>query len=286
MRNRDHPVTAAEQQPSPQNPSRKAEPLQKAQIVQTLELTYVATHMVPPVLLHCLNILTIGQYRLAGWFSAHQLVMTVLAYLSPYIPLSRYQLYAVRLPFNIVIAIFFGNVVGLAEFSITLQSAVAGAAVGIVSTLLWVGGPKLISFGKSKRRPWNPYTAHEGSTAHLLVFIRLFNSSVFTPFFEEVYDRGFLHRAFFNLLSGWQYTSFQAISLKAINLISLAAAVFCFGAGHTRFVCEPILGMIFALCMHGLVFYFDSLGPAILAHAVCNLMLGIWVVCAQDWMFW
>lgn len=286
MRARDHSTPALEQRLSTQRPQSRAGPIQKANIIQSLELTYVATHMVPPVVLHCLNILTIGQYSTAGWFSAHQLVMAVLTYLSPYIPLSRYQLYALRLPFNIVIAVFFWKVVGFAQFRLTQQSAVVAAFTGVISTLLWVGGPKTVFFGKSKRRPWNPYSKHEGHTVHLLVVIRLLNSTVFTPFFEEVYDRGFLYRALFNLLSGWQYTSFEAISLTAKSVPCLAAAVLCFGAGHTRFAFEPVLGMLFAVCMHGLVFYFDSLGPAVLAHAVCNLLLGLWVVCTEDWMFW
>ena len=284
MRSRDRPVLTGNQNSAAQTPSTRFIPPQKAQVV--LELMYVATHMVPPVVLHCLNILTMGEYNLAGWFSAHQLIMTILSYMSPYIPLSRYQQYLLRLPFNVLITLLFWKVVGISEFTLTRQSAIVGAVLGVLSTFLWVGGPKLISFGKSKRRPWDPYSRHEGVTAHSIVAIRLFNSSVFTPFFEEVYDRGFLYRAFFNLLSGWQYSSFQSIPLKAVSVMSLAASTLCFGAGHTRFDFEPVLGMMFGLYMHALVFYYNSLGPAVLAHAVCNLMLGSWVICMGDWIFW
>ena len=290
-RSREQYVSQANQHTPNQNlsnqlPAGRAGPTQKAQVVNVLELTYVATHMVPPVVLHCLNVLTLGQYSMAGWFSAHQLIMTVLSYMSPYIPLTRYQQYALRLPFNLMIAVVFWKAVGFAELTLTAKSSLVGAAVGLVSTCVWIGGPKLVSFGKSKRRPWDPYSRHEGRTAHLIVFIRLFNSSVFTPFFEEVYDRGFLYRAFFNLLSGWRYTSFDAIPLTLLSVLALAASTLCFGAGHTRFAYEPILGMLFGLSMHGLVFCFNSLGPAVLAHAVCNLMLGVWVIGTEDWIFW
>ena len=268
-------------------PAAKAPASPFAQLVNSLELTYVATHMVPPVLLHCVNILTLGQYSLAGWYAAHQLMMTILSFMSPYIPLTRYQQYTLRVPFNILITLFWWKLVGFTDMSLTVQSATIGTIVGVISTVLWVGGPKLIQFGyKSKRRAWNPYSRHEGSTAHAIVALRLFNSSTFTSFFEEIYDRGFLYRVFYNICSGWQFTSFAAIPLNKVGVLALVITTVCFGAGHTRFALEPFLGMLCALGMHGLVFHFNSLGPAVLAHAVCNFLLGMWVIIAQDWIFW
>lgn len=268
-------------------PAAKAPASPFAQLVNSLELTYVATHMVPPVLLHSVNILTLGQYSLAGWYAAHQLMMTILSFMSPYIPLTRYQQYTLRLPFNVMIALIWWKLVGFQDMILTVQSATVGTLVGVISTVLWVGGPKLIRFGyKSKRRAWNPYSRHEGSTANAIVALRLLNSSTFTSFFEEMYDRGFLYRVFYNICSGWQFTSFAAIPLNKVGVLALAITTVCFGAGHTRFAFEPFLGMLFALGMHGLVFHFNSLGPAVLAHAVCNFLLGIWVIIAQDWIFW
>ena len=268
-------------------PAAKASASPFAQLVNSLELTYVATHMVPPVLLHCVNIVTLGQYSLAGWYSAHQLMMTILSFMSPYIPMTRYQRYSLRLPFNIIIALIWWKLVGFADMTLTVQSAMIGTVVGTASTALWVCGPKFIHFGYiSKRRAWNPYSRHEGSTANAVVVVRLLNSSIFTSFFEEVYDRGFLYRVIYNMCSGWQSTSFAAIPLNKINVLALAITTICFGAGHTRFAFEPFLGMLFALGMHGLVFHFNSLGPAVLAHAVCNFLLGLWVILAQDWIFW
>ena len=280
-------TNAVRQSAQPETPVAKAAPSPFAQLVNSLELTYVATHMVPPVLLHCLNILTLGQYSLAGWYAAHQLAVTLLSFMSPYIPLTRYQQYALRLPFNIIITLIWWKLVGFAELTLTSQSATIGTVVGLVSTVLWVGGPKLIKFRyQSKRRAWNPYSRHEGSTANCLVLVRLLNSSTFTSFFEEVYDRGFLYRVLYNVCSGWQYTSFVAVPLNKVGVLALAVTTVCFGAGHTRFAFEPFLGMLFALGMHGLVFYFNSLGPAVLAHAICNFLLGLWVILTQDWMFW
>lgn len=265
----------------------KGTPSPFARVINSLELTYVATHMVPPVVLHCLNILTLGQYSLAGWYAAHQLMMTVLSFMSPYIPLTRYQQYTLRLPFNIMITLFWWKLVGFANLTLTSESATVGTAVGFVSSVLWVGGPKLFAVAyQSKRRAWNPYSRHEGRTAHSIVLVRLLNSTIFTSFFEEVYDRGFLYRVFYNICSGWQFTSFAAVPLNVVGVLALSITTVCFGAGHTRFAFEPFLGMLFALGMHGLVFHFDSLGPAVLAHAVCNLLLGLWVILVQDWMFW
>ena len=283
MRNRERATKDAIQTQA-STTKRVATPL--AQFINSLELTYVATHMVPPVVLHCLNILTLGQYSLAVQYSAPQLLMTILSFMSPYIPLTRYQQYTLRLPFNIMIALIWWKTIGFAELKMTMHSALVGTVVGAASALMWVSIPKMIALGKSKRRAWNPYSRHEGSTANGIVLIRLLNSSTFTSFFEEVYDRGFLYRAFYNIFSGWRFSTFAAVPVKSISLLALAVATICFGAGHTRFKFEPFLGVAFALGMHSLVFCFGSLGPAVIAHSVCNLLLGLWVVLAQDWMFW
>lgn len=265
----------------------KVTPSPFARLINGLELTYVATHMVPPVVLHCLNILTLGQYSLAGWYAAHQLMMTILSFMSPYIPLTRYQQYTLRLPCNIMIIFIWWKLVGFANLTLTLQSAAIGTVVGLVSSLLWVAGPKLLAVGyQSKRRAWNPYSRHEGRTAHGIVIVRLLNSTTFTSFFEEVYDRGLLYRVFYNICTGWQFSSFAEVPLNVVGVLALAITTICFGAGHTRFAFEPFLGMLFALGMHGLVFRFDSLGPAVLAHAVCNFLLGLWVILAQEWVYW
>ena len=269
-----------------QTPTGKGVRSPLAQLINGLELTFVATHMVPPVVLHCINILTLGQYSLAGWYSAHQLMMTVLSFMSPYIPLTRYQQYMLRLPFNIMIALIWWKVIGFAELTMTKQSASIGMLVGVVSAFLWVALPKFLPLGQFKRRAWNPYNRHEGSTANIIIVFRLLNSSTFASFFEEIYDRGFLYRVFYNIFSAWHFSSFAAVPLKAVGMLALTASTVCFGAGHTRFTFEPFLGMLFALGMHGLVFHFGSLGPAIFAHSLCNLLLGLWVVLTQDWIFW
>lgn len=265
---------------------RNKSPPSKSQLTNALELAFVATHMVPPLVLHCLNILTIGQYATAGWYSVHQLFMTLLSVLSPYIPLTRYQRYCLRIPCNFLITVGWWKVMGFSDFSLTKGSTIVGSSIGTLCTLLWVCGAKLFASKALQSKAWNPYSRHEGSRAHWIIVGRLFNSSVFTPFWEEVYDRGFTYRVFLNAATRWHRTSFDLIPLSHLNLAALALAMTCFGAGHTRFHAEPLLGMLFALIMHVIVFWFGSLGPAVLAHAVCNLTLGLWVIYTQDWMFW
>lgn len=258
----------------------------KSQLTNALELTFVATHMVPPLVLHCLNIVTLGQYVAAGWYSAHQLLMTLLSILSPYIPLTRYQRYCLRIPCNVLITLGWWKVMGFSDFVLSKQSTIAGVSVGLVCTLLWVSGARMFASQALQSKAWNPYSRHEGSRAHWIVVGRLVNSSVFTAFWEEVYDRGFICRVFANATSQWQRQSFNDIPLSHFSAAALVVAATCFGAGHTRFQAEPLLGALFALIMHAVVFYFGSLGPAVLAHAVCNMTLGLWVIYTQDWMFW
>ena len=55
-----------------------------------------------------------------------------------------------------------------------------------------------------------------------------------------------------------------------------------FGLEHYQFV----QGFLFGMAMQWLVINKNRLGDAIVAHAITNFLLGLWVVARHDWQFW
>lgn len=57
--------------------------------------------------------------------------------------------------------------------------------------------------------------------------------------------------------------------------------VFLFAIEHDRWMVGAIAGVVY-----GFVYLRKGLGTAIVAHAVTNLVLGLWVIWRGEWQFW
>ena len=57
--------------------------------------------------------------------------------------------------------------------------------------------------------------------------------------------------------------------------------VFLFAVEHDRWLVGAIAGVIY-----GFLYLRRGLGAAIVAHAVTNLVLGLWVLKTGQWQFW
>lgn len=64
---------------------------------------------------------------------------------------------------------------------------------------------------------------------------------------------------------------------KAFAIVTLA-----FASVHIQWMTAIVWGAMIA----ALLVRTKSLGPCIIAHAVTNLLLGIYVLCTHDWAFW
>jgi CAAX prenyl protease-like protein len=153
----------------------------------------------------------------------------------------------------------------------------SGLAVGVLIAVVWVGlddrYPKLGGQGT----PWNPHLYFgEGSpAAWFFVGVRLAGSTVMVACLEEVFFRSFLYRTL-------QARDFVAVPLNRISWGALAITVVVFGMEHR----EWLPGLVCGAAYHGLVLWRNRLGDAILAHAVTNFLLGLWIIQRGAWQFW
>jgi len=147
--------------------------------------------------------------------------------------------------------------------------------VGVVVFVLWVKLGPLISFSEMTGG-FNPFSFEDQQIAWGLLLIRIFGAVIIVPVMEELFWRGFLMRYIIN-------EKFQDVALGTYTHLSFWLTTLLFASVHGPLAPIAFITGIF----YGLLFIkTKSLGNVILAHAVTNLLLGIYVVKTSQWQFW
>lgn len=163
-------------------------------------------------------------------------------------------------------------------------------AVGVAVFAVWVGvsgewttQPSLwlkLGLGKPLAEPtklWNPHLQFgEGSVlGWLFIITRIAGSTLVVPPLEEVFYRSFLYRYIAKV-------DFQSVSLGQFAWTPFLLTAVIFGFVHP----EWLAGILCGFAYQGLVIWKKRLGDAMTAHAITNLLLGLWVVWKCAWHFW
>ncbi len=174
----------------------------------------------------------------------------------------------------------------------------SGLGVGILVFALWVGldpyYPKdLLGFlrthlgswvglGPGESKPpmaptWVPFEFYgKGSSlAWFFIVCRILGSSLVVPALEEVFYRSLIYR--YLIKQDAASVPLSTFDWRAFLLTSVV-----FGMAHY----EWLPGILCGMAYQALVCRKGRLGDAILAHAVTNFLLGLWVVSRNQWMFW
>jgi CAAX prenyl protease-like protein len=164
-------------------------------------------------------------------------------------------------------------VVTEARWSVSWEAVGVGALV----FAMWVGldghYPKLGSAGAA----WNPRLQFgvNSALAWSLIVLRLAGSSLLVPPLEEVFYRSFLYRYIIK-------PDFESVPLARFHLVAFVATSLLFGFEHH----EWLAGILCGFAYQGLVCWKGRLGDAMTAHALTNLLLGLWVIWKGAWNFW
>jgi CAAX prenyl protease-like protein len=150
----------------------------------------------------------------------------------------------------------------------------AGIAVlvGVVVFVLWISlssGWMLIGTPGG----FDPRT--NGQLDWSLVALRIAGAALVVPVMEELFWRSFLMRWLDN-------PDFESVAPSRVRLQSVAIASVLFGFEHNLWLAGIVAGVAYsALYMRQ-----RSLWSAIVAHAVTNGVLGVWIVTSSEWTFW
>lgn len=151
---------------------------------------------------------------------------------------------------------------------VSLAAIAAGAAV----LVLWINlNAEWMIVGANAG--YDPRTG--GQIGWGLVLVRIAGAALVVPVMEELFWRSFLMR--------WiESADFEAVDPSRIRRKSFIITVVLFGFEHNLWLAGMIAGVVYS----GLYMRYRMLWPAVLAHAVTNGLLGIWVVVNGNWSYW
>lgn len=156
----------------------------------------------------------------------------------------------------------------------TLRESGLAVVVGIAVFLLWINlDAKPFRIGEATA-PFTPLDA-QGQLQWPLVTIRWIGAALLVPVMEELFWRSFLMR--------WiDRPQFETVVPQQVTLKAIVLSTFVFTLAHTLWLAAIVAGLAYAW----LFVRTGKLWVPVLAHAVTNGVLGIWVVKTGSWAFW
>ena len=155
-----------------------------------------------------------------------------------------------------------------------LRETLLAVAVGLVVWLLWITlDAPWMQLGEPSAR-FVPVDA-AGARIWPLIAVRWFGASLVVPLMEELFWRSFLMR--------WvESTDFEAVEARRVGVRAVAVSTLCFMLAHPLWLAAIVAGLAYAWLYRRS----GRLWSAVIAHAVTNGALGIWVVATRQWQFW
>ena len=108
-----------------------------------------------------------------------------------------------------------------------------------------------------------------------LIAVRWLGAALLVPVMEELFWRSFLMR--------WvQAPTFEGVDPRRIGPKAVLVSTFVFVLAHPLWLAATVAGLAYVLLYRQT----GKLWPAVIAHAVTNGALGLWVVMTGQWQFW
>jgi CAAX prenyl protease-like protein len=108
-----------------------------------------------------------------------------------------------------------------------------------------------------------------------MTFFRIAGAVLVVPLMEELFWRSFLIRYIID-------KNFDTVRMGTFTWVSFLLTVVLFGLEHNYFLAGIMAGFFYNL----LLYRSRSLAHCVLAHAVTNLALAVYVVSTGKWLFW
>jgi CAAX prenyl protease-like protein len=172
----------------------------------------------------------------------------------------------------LLLAIFWRHYSELRNTRPARSVTLAALAVGVLVLVLWVAlDADWMIIGSAPG--FDP--RDHGRLNWLLVGIRIAGAALVVPVMEELFWRSFLMR--------WiERSDFEKVDASQVGLKSFAITIVLFGFEHNLWLAGIVAGAAYS----ALFMRHRTLWSPILAHAVTNGLLGVWVVATGSWSYW
>ncbi|MDB5754159.1 MAG: prenyl protease-related protein [Massilia sp.] len=172
----------------------------------------------------------------------------------------------------LVLAIFWRQYDELKTFRLSAARVLTALVAGVVVLVLWVNlSAGWMTIGAAAG--FDPTTA--GRIDWPLAAMRIAGAALVVPVMEELFWRSFLMR--------WIDTpAFQSLEPSQVSVKSLILTSVLFGFEHNLWLAGVVAGLAYS----ALYIRHRTIWSPILAHAVTNGLLGVWVVVTSSWSYW
>ncbi len=187
------------------------------------------------------------------------------------IPYGSYPLlYSVKIALTVAAVVFV--LPGYRQFPLRISPLAIG--VGVIGVVIWVGLCAL-HVDEGTRSGFNPHKelAENPIWAWGFLTIRFVGLAVVVPVIEEFFLRGFVMR--FVMDKDWSKIPIGTVNTTAIVLVTVVAM-----ATHTG---ELLAAAVWFSMVTWLLIRTRNIWDCVAAHAVTNLLLGIYVVVWDQW---
>jgi CAAX prenyl protease-like protein len=156
-----------------------------------------------------------------------------------------------------------------------------GVLVGLFGTVLWIGTEYAtqsigLTHPPDLKTVYNPdVMLHSQWQRLLFLCIRIVGPTLVVPVMEELFFRDFIMRM---LVRG---ARFEDVAVGTFSWFSLIGMSVLFAVNHVQWPA----GFLYGLLMGILLLRTKSLGSCIVAHAVTNWTLYLYVIYRGDWQF-
>jgi CAAX prenyl protease-like protein len=172
----------------------------------------------------------------------------------------------------LLLAIFWRHYTELRHTRTGPKRALVAIAAGVAVLALWISlDAGWMTIGASSG--FDP--RNDGQLDWALVLVRIAGAALVVPIMEELFWRSFLLR--------WIKSSdFEKVDPSQVGLKSFIITIVLFGFEHNLWLAGMVAGAVYNV----LFMRHRTLWSPILAHAVTNGLLGIWVVATGNWSYW
>ena len=155
-----------------------------------------------------------------------------------------------------------------------VRLTVAVGVTGIATCLIWVLLDMTLTVTGAPRG-FNPMLLPEGPVRLAMTLCRVAGAVLVVPVMEELFWRSFLIRYLIN-------PDFESVPVGRFTWPSFLITTVLFGLEHHLFFAGMAAGAIYNLVLYKT----RSLAQCVLAHAVTNLTLAVYVLHTGKWWFW
>ena len=148
--------------------------------------------------------------------------------------------------------------------------------IGALVFALWIAPQQWLGFAP-RLDGFDPGFFGGGASYALNVTLRFMRLVVVVPLLEEIFWRGFLLR--FLIRDDFTRVPFGAYSRLSFSVVTVG---FCFEHSMPDWPAALLTGALYNL----VAYRTRSLSACVLAHALTNLLLGIYVLRTGQWGFW